>query len=233
MQLADDNAPLRLALTELRRPGAEPRWLTELDERTAIVYARLVRRHAGLIEASLGSGVIANRVGPRGTLRPLAASRSAWRRRLTHAMRARAGVAVVSGDVSRCYASIRPGALRLALAGCGVVPGAADELLHLLARIARAGTPGLPVGPEPSAVLANAVLATADRAATQAGAELYRWVDDVVLIGPDRSTVMRSFDAWTHGLRAVGLRPNDAKTRIWGSGDEAVAALRLGRPSGA
>ena len=82
MRPSNDCPPVRLVLTELRRPGADPRWLTELDRRTATAYARLVRRQTRLIEARLAPGVIANRTGPRGTLRPLRASRSDWRRRL-------------------------------------------------------------------------------------------------------------------------------------------------------
>ena len=84
---------------------------------------------------------------------------------------------------------------------------AVEEILideaTLLRRIARAGTPGLPIGPEPSAVLANAVLATADAAATHAGVRLLRWVDDVVLVGTDRSSVVRGFDACHTGSDTV------------------------------
>jgi hypothetical protein len=230
MQPSTDCPPVGLVVRELRRPGTEPRWLTDLDARTAAAYRRLVRRYARLIEASLDPGVIANRIDPRGTL-SLRASRRVWRRRLARATRPGARVAVMSSDVYRCYPSVRPAAVGLALAECGV-DTAADELLHLLAKIARAGTPGLPVGPEPSAVLANAVLATADRAATRAGAQLYRWVDDVVLVGPDRTTVARAFDAWANGLRVVGLRPNESKTCLWASGEEAAAVLGVARPSG-
>ena len=79
-----------------------------------------------------------------------------------------ASAAVVSADVHRCYPSIVPDAVGLALAECGIDAGDIEELLTLLRRIARAGTPGLPIGPESSAVLANASkvakpMTTADR----------------------------------------------------------------------
>ena len=143
-----------------------------------------------------------------------------------------ASAAVVSADVHQCYPSIVPDAVGLALAECGIGAGDIEELLTLLRRIARAGTPGLPIGPEPSAVLANAVLATADAAATHAGVRLLRWVDDVVLVGPDRSSVVRGFDAWAEALGVVGLRVNEGKTRGWGSAEEAIAALGVSHPSG-
>jgi hypothetical protein len=233
MHASDDARPVGIVLTQLRRPGAGPRWLTELDPRTASMYALLVHRHAQRVEASLDPGVIANRVGPRGTLRPLPASRAAWRRRLVRMLRPDAPLAVVSSDVYRCYPSVQGDALGLALAECAIDPGDIGELLRLLGRIARAGAPGLPIGPEASAVLANAVLATADRAAIRAGMQLIRWVDDVVLVGPDRSSVMRGFEAWANGLRVLGLRPNEGKTRMWPSGEEALAALGIALPSGA
>jgi hypothetical protein len=119
----------------------------------------------------------------------------------------------------------------LALAACG--GDGVDELLELLERIATAGTPGLPVGPEPSAVLANAVLAVADRSARETGAQILRWVDDVVLIAPDRRAVVRAFDAWVRGVRLVGLHPNTEKTRLWSTEDDAATALGLASPSGA
>src|SRR5439155_6038536 len=117
-------------------------------------------------------------------------------------------------------------------AECGNDAADIDELLTLLRRIARAGTPGLPIGPESSAVLANAVLAAADGAATHAGVRLLRWVDDVVLVGPDRWSVVRAFDAWAQALRVVGLRVNESKTRVWASAEEAMAALGVSQPSG-
>jgi hypothetical protein len=222
---------VRTTLTELRGPSGKARWLTELDPRTAAAYAELVRRHTSRIEASLDAGVIANRIGARGTLRPLSVSRRAWRRRLRGAIRPRRPLAFITSDVARCYPSIAPDAVGLSLAACGA--DGTEELLELLARIATAGTPGLPVGPEPSAVLANAVLAVADRSAREAGAQILRWVDDVVLIAPDRRAVVRAFDAWARGARLVGLHPNEEKTHVWPSAEDAATALELASPSAA
>jgi hypothetical protein len=226
-----DRGAIRTTLRELRRPSGEARWLSELDPRTAAAYADLVGRQTSRIEASLDAGVIANRVSARGTLRSLSISRREWTRRLRRAIRPGRPLALIASDVARCYASISPVAVGLALAACG--GDGVDELLELLERIATAGTPGLPVGPEPSAVLANAVLAVADRSARETGAQILRWVDDVVLIAPDRRAVVRAFDAWVRGVRLVGLQPNTEKTRLWSTEDDAATALGLASPSGA
>jgi len=81
----------------------------------------------------------------------------------------------------------------------------------------------LPVGPEPSAVLANAVLAPVDLAVAAAGVPHVRWVDDVVAFVPGRRRAVRVTDAVRRELEAMGLRPNEAKTRIE---DRRIAAPR-------
>src|SRR5205809_1035983 len=63
------------------------------------------------------------------------------------------------------------------------------------------GVRGLPVGPDPSAILANGILAIADRAAAaEAGGHPIRWVDDVVLVAAGRRSATRAFDAWRRAL---------------------------------
>ena len=50
-----------------------------------------------------------------------------------------------------------------------------------------------------------------DRALREAGVEHLRWVDDVVLSGGDASVALSVFRT---ALATIGLRPNEAKTRI-------------------
>ena len=87
----------------------------------------------------------------------------------------------------------------------------ACEVEGFLAALERIGVEGLPVGPDASAVLANAVLAQVDRTLRDAGVEHLRWVDDVVLSGGDASAALSVFRT---ALAKIGLRPNEAKTRI-------------------
>jgi hypothetical protein len=148
----------------------------------------------------------ANRARADARLDPWWPARRAWRRAVSSALRD-PGVVVVS-DVRDCYGSIGSVAVRAGLARAG--SSCPDELETFLRTLP---APGLPVGPDPSAVLANAVLAIADDAAARAGAAVVRWVDDVVLAGGDRCSVVAAFDAWSSALAAVGLAPNEAKTR--------------------
>jgi hypothetical protein len=50
-----------------------------------------------------------------------------------------------------------------------------------------------------------------DRTLWEAGIEHLRWVDDVVLSGGDAPAALSVFRA---ALATIGLRPNEAKTRI-------------------
>jgi hypothetical protein len=79
---------------------------------------------------------------------------------------------------------------------------------------------GLPIGPEPSAVLANAVLAEMDGAIRRAGARHLRWVDDVFLWGT-RADVRRALGALDDALSRAGLALHPEKTRVLADRHEA------------
>ena len=67
---------------------------------------------------------------------------------------------IAIADVRRCYASISPSIVGAGSVDLGIA--SAGEVGAFLARLERTGGEGLPVGPEASAVLANAVLAHVD-----------------------------------------------------------------------
>jgi hypothetical protein len=131
---------------------------------------------------------------------------------------------VIVSDVRDCYGSITAPAVLEALAILDVPSSTAAEIAAVLTELRNEGLRGLPVGPDPSAILANAVLAGADRAVRDAGARVLRWVDDVAIAGPDRRTTVRAFDAWAASLRAAGLTPHDGKTRLLGPEDGSFGA---------
>jgi hypothetical protein len=86
----------------------------------------------------------------------------------------------------------------------------------MLERLARDGFAGLPVGPEPSGALANAVLVAADRAVLQVGGRPpLRWVDDVLAAAPDERGAGRIVEALSEALGRLGLSLNAAKTRVF------------------
>jgi hypothetical protein len=188
------------------KPGGGTRWLTTLAAPDDAAYRRLVERHLPAIRSGRSAGVAP---GPGVAPPTLAAARRRWRSRL-RLLASGAGSILVT-DVADCYGSITPAAVEAGLAGVG--ERLDDELAGFLRAVAAVGSPGLPIGPPPSAVLADAVLAVGDRAARVAGADVLRWVDDVVLVADDRRTVLRAFDAWRQTLGRLGLRPHEGKTR--------------------
>jgi hypothetical protein len=223
-------APTRVRLVPVPKSGGI-RWLAELDPSVARAYRRLVAVLAPGVERALAPGVLANRVAfadpARGIMRlePWRSARSRFRRALTH------GVAsantVVLADVRDCYASIGPDVCAIALRRVGASRSSIVELGRLLGELQAGGLPGLPVGPAPSAVLANAVLAGADRSLAAAGFAHVRWVDDFVAFATRRTEAERALAVLRYALADLGLELCEAKTRLLTHPDE-VASVVLG-----
>jgi hypothetical protein len=192
------------------RPGGGLRLLTELDPVDAATYRRLVARVAPDIEGALTPAVIANRVvGPTMLMEDWRVARRRWRRATA---RAEAGALRLRLDVADCYGSIRPEAVEAALEALGA--GRATHLIRFLHELAERGVPGLPVGPDASAVLANAVLRRVDLAVTASGAHHVRWVDDLVIeVGSVRHAT-RVFDTVRRELAPIHLTLRASKTRL-------------------
>ena len=219
----------------VRHAGTDRR-LVLLDVHTRERYVELVARSAEAIEELLSPAVMANRISswsirpPRLALRPWRLERRLFAARLAGLAGRRAPVAFA--DVRRCFASMSPAIVGDALRRAGIPT--ACEVQGFLAGLERVGVEGLPVGPDASAVLANAVLAQVDRTLREAGVEHLRWVDDVVLSGVDAETALSVFRA---ALASIGLRANETKTRIvpdaGGLGPaDAVSGDRWPHPSG-
>ena len=217
------------------------RWLTDLDEADDAAYRAAVAPLVGSIERSLGPEVVANRTrsGSRGwRLAAWTRARAVWERRLSSALAtAPPPTAFAVADVRSCYPAISPATVLRTLGPAGA-PAA-----RLLERFADAGVRGLPVGPDPSAVLANAVLAPLDEALRRAGVAHVRWVDDLVVWG-ERADVVRALAGAHRAASALGLELHAAKTgivedraaigrascgRSWASRE---AAARVDGPSG-
>jgi Reverse transcriptase (RNA-dependent DNA polymerase) len=201
----------RLPRTALAaRAGGRWRTITTLDPADDATYRRLVERATPAIERALSCCVLANRVaGPGLDLEDWRAARGRWRRAVAAA--SEPGVRLRL-DVADCYGSIRPRVVADALAAVGAADRA--ELVRLLHELATAGIPGLPVGPAASAVLANAVLARVDSALDAAGVPHVRWVDDVVVATRSRAHARRLAGEVDRELASIGLRLQDAKTRL-------------------
>jgi len=191
-----------------------------------------------VIERALGPEVMANRAVGRGTrrttrLEPWRPARHAWWRSLERPPASWPGRerALLVADVRQCYASIRPEVLAVRLRSLGADPVEVTRVQDLLDRMGQQGVRGLPVGPAPSAVLANAVLSVVDGRLRRAGAPHVRWVDDIVVFTAGRREALRVLDAVRRGLDAVGLEPNPSKTEILGDRERIRERLLNLRPS--
>lgn len=202
----------RVRFVRLLRAGGERR-IAILDPSTRERYVRLVAGSAGALEERLSDAVVANRVRswrlepPELRLRPWRVERRVFAARLSALARGAESIAFT--DVRRCYASISAAMVGETLRRDGIE--GADALEGFLRDLRRAGVRGLPVGPEASAVLANAVLARVDRALEGAGIRHLRWVDDVVLAAQDPTGALRVL---RDALATAGLKLNDRKTRV-------------------
>jgi len=199
--------PVRIVQTT--RPGGGHRFLVVLDGPDARAYDHAVARLTQRIERSLGPGVLANRAVGRGTIATarLEPWRPAWQR-WRRGLRVASGAPLLRMDVEGFYGSVGEQTLRRALGAD------ADGVLDVLRALWNEGVRGLPVGPEPSAILANAVLASVDTAIRDAGVFAMRWVDDWVVPVVSTSAAGRTLVAAERGLRELRLELNLDKTSV-------------------
>ncbi len=186
------------------KPRGGERRIARLDPRDDATYRRLVAPLVPAIERSLGPGVFGNRTVD-GRTAPWPQQRRAWRRATRSAIARVEDVTVIVSDVRDCYGSMgEPALAPLALDG---------ELTAFLRSLTEAGVRGLPVGPDPSAILANGILAIADHDAAAADCHPIRWVDDVIFVAAGRRSAQGAFGAWRRSLERLGLHAHDGKTR--------------------
>lgn len=208
--------------TELARVVRSPttsgtRSVVTLHPAVASAYERLVVAVAPTIEDRLSDHVIANRVSAT-SVAPAKLELRPWRlerRRYARLVRvlARHSEVLVVSDVRRCYATIAPATVARALRRVGTTDRDAEAIAAFLRRLERVGVRGLPVGPPPSAVLANAVLSILDGALDDVGFPFLRWVDDIV-VGVRAVDARRAIATIDAGLRSAGLERHAGKTRI-------------------
>jgi hypothetical protein len=208
-----------LTLAAVATPAVRRSDVSSLHPALAARYAELVASVAPIVEAGLSPAVAANRVEWCG-VRPPALRLASWREeRAAFAGRldglARRAPCLVLADVRDCYGSITPTVVERSLRRLGCGANAAAEVRRFLERLrVLLGIRGLAVGPDPSAVLANAVLAEADAALATMGVRHLRWVDDVVAAAPARPAAEAVLRVLRRTLARAGLELNEAKTRV-------------------
>jgi hypothetical protein len=201
----------------IAKPFGGHRVLTHLGPGDSRRYETAVAAVVPVIERRLSSAVVANRASPtsRGfRLEPWTEARSRFERSLRRAAGRSASAAFV-GDVADCYGSMTPAIVHTALRRVGVPEEFLGAIARLLGSFEARGVRGLPIGPAPSAVLANAVLAAVDEALERAGSgHVFRWVDDVVVVASGVHEAARSARAFHDALEALGLAPAETKCAV-------------------
>lgn len=221
------HGPVRWQMVATRDGGV--RKLVRLSRGDDVRFRRLVARVAPAAERLLSPSVLANRLasttgptttGPGTAGPPLLAPWRPARRAWAHALRLATSdhLTIVAADVADCYPSIGPTSVARALDRAGVDPVHVAPLVAWLRGLEDHGVRGLPVGPEASAVLANAVLAAGDQALTDAGVRWLRWVDDWAIVSGDLRRAGRALSALGAALEHEGLRLHPRKTgRVLGA----------------
>jgi hypothetical protein len=210
------------------KPDGGLRWLTRLDPAGDAEYREAVRPLAGRIERALGPEVLAIRTRPTpggwrlASWRP---ARDVWHATMRRVLReATRETTFAVADVHDCYGSVSPETIATLLG-----PDAATAV-DFLRRLHEHGVRGLPIGPDPSAVLANAVLLEMDRAIRNTGARHLRWVDDIVVWG-SRADVRHAVRSLGAVAARMGLALHRDKTRFLADRHEARAVALGSRDS--
>src|SRR5947208_3227723 len=195
---------------DIPKTGGGLRRMTILDPDVEARYEALVSRVVEVVERALGHEVLANRVlSPPTSLSPW---RPAWRGLLRARRRLTArGRTLLHADVRGCYPRITPGAVERSLHGLGAETDDVRPIVEMLDALQEHGVAGLPIGPDPSAVLANGVLVPVDRMLSDAGSSHVRWVDDVWAAAPDGDRAARILDRLRGVLDRIGLEVNEDK----------------------
>jgi hypothetical protein len=131
-------------------------------------------------------------------------------------------------DVSRFYDEITPEMVGAALEASGSSNTDHGDIVRLLRLFRNAGVPGVPVGPDPSAVLANAVLTVVDETLRGGGFHFIRWVDDLLISAPGSRDLSAGESAVEAALARIGLTSNAAKHHRF-EDPEMAGAFVLGR----
>jgi hypothetical protein len=210
------------------KPSGGIRWLTRLDPADRARYELAVRPLVGRIERSLGPEVFATR-GRRTSsgwrVAPWRPARRAWRRAVRAALAgAGRGTSFAVADVRDCYGSISAETLE------DLLGSEAAHAVAVLRTFRERGVRGLPVGPDPSAFLANVALAELDVALRRAGVRHVRWVDDVFAWG-DATQVRRAVDGLGRAAASLGWELHAGKTMLVADREEAHAVALGARDS--
>jgi hypothetical protein len=121
---------------------------------------------------------------------------------------------LVRTDIKDFYASITGSALRNALSRHRVPHWCIETLMLMLGRWQQGSGAGIPIGPNASHILAEALLVDVDSDLIKDGIDYIRFVDDYRLFAPDADTARTWLEILSKRLRALGLILRADKTSV-------------------
>ncbi|MGH2738896.1 MAG: RNA-directed DNA polymerase [Actinomycetota bacterium] len=202
-----------IASTLIPKSSTGHRIMATLSQQDARTWERLVAEVATPIEGRLSRTVLANRVhkGLGGwRLQAVGPALRQARRRAAHL--ARTSPLIVRTDVTEFYPAVTPSVLARSLRDIGAGRTEASLAADMLDGWGSDGYAGLPIGPDPSAVLANAVLWSVDMAIE--GWPWLRWVDDYFLAAVSDQHAEQAIEKLEASLDRLGLKRSVGKTDI-------------------
>lgn len=175
----------------------------------------------------LSNRVLSSRLDPNGghpwAFREPGPSHRRWRERAMAEVRSDPHAEAWRTDVKHYFGSVDHHVLLARLGEWRCDLDAISLVTNVIREWSRGGLAGLPIGPELSAVLGNALLLPVDHALEGEGQSHYRYMDDVVVVGRDLSPA-RLTEVVDEALSALRLRRNEEKTVFLAEG-EAEEAL--------
>ena len=208
---ADDNLWGIVRTMPSPKPGGGVRHLACIDPVADLGYRQLVGRLVEQIEGSLPTTVFSSRcdlVGSTWRSVRWRAARSQFDRAISQEVDGRWCKGKGTLDVASHYPTVNLDRLQRVLASTGAAGSAVRDVIGALVSL-QDRSPGLPIGPEGSAVLGTAALIPLDRRLHREGAKALRWMDDVVMLVGKRSEYESFKDAaaeqLAHGSQSLNL----------------------------
>jgi hypothetical protein len=217
---SDDDPPITFSTIPKRSGGF--RVITRLAQPDDMRYRNAIAKIAARVESVLPVAAVADRAttgryafsrGPAFSREGFRPARRRFRSRARALARSRPGP-VVLADVRSCFASITSEVVGERLLRLGCHPAEVGSVLSILERFGEHGVAGLPVGPQASAVLANAVLGAADEAVVASGAHHLRWVDDFLIFPRRERDAAEVLERLAAALDELGLELASEKSAV-------------------
>lgn len=209
--------------------GGKLRQLSVLGCRDLVAYSSASARIASKTDRQLSPRVyscLLNVGPPRWTLHPHGKWHAKFRSSSIALLRSGSCSAMRVEDIENYFGSVSLPVLIEFLAKSGCERRAIQTVARLLGTWQCAGLAGLPVGPDASRLLGNALLLPLDLAIRSLGVEHRRWMDDSLVFGETIGECGEAVDAARDALSRLRLKFSAKKSLIFEDRKEAIAHIQ-------